>query len=200
MTIFDQAMAVSRRADGRYDTRPDARFALVAPGGSAPPAVNGGALLAAVLRAVLGESPHPHPVATSAHFLRVPQLAPAQVEVTWLKQGGTAATARAALVQDGSVILDTTVTTGTVPGASTRPGGSRGLAGSGDGLHWTGPPPGFPAIEDCVDLGMWPGTTARDGTAGYAAQVEVLFDPATVGWRRDEPSGLPETRLLPAAG
>src|SRR5215472_7512252 len=153
MTIFDEATAVSRRADGRYDTRPDARFALVAPGGSTPPAVNGGALLASVLRAVLTESPHPHPVATSAHFLRVPRLAPAEVEVTWLKQGGTAATARAALVQDGSVILDTTVTTGTVSGA-------------GDGLRWTGPPPGFPAIEDCVDLGLWPGTMARDGTAG----------------------------------
>jgi hypothetical protein len=182
MTIFDEATAVSRRADGRYDARPDARFALVVPGGSTPPAVNGGALLASVLRAVLSESPHPQPVATSAHFVRVPRLAPAQVEVSWLKQGGTAATARAALVQDDKVILDTTVTTGALP------------AGTGDGLHWTGPPPGFPALEECIDLGMWPGTTGQDGTAGYAAQVEVLFDPATVGWRRGEPSGLPEMR------
>jgi len=182
MTIFDAATAVSRRADGRYEARPDVRFALVVPGSGTPPAVNGGALLATVLRAVLSESPHPHPVATSAHFLRVPQLAPAQVEVSWLKRGGTAATARAALVQDGKVILDTTITTGTV------------AAGTAGGLDWTGPPPDFPAIEDCVDLGRWPGTVSRDGTAGYAAQVEVLFDPATTGWRRDEPSGLPEMR------
>ena len=35
--------------------------------------------MATVLRCVLDTSPHPHPVATSAHFLRVPQLAPAQV-------------------------------------------------------------------------------------------------------------------------
>jgi Acyl-CoA thioesterase C-terminal domain/Acyl-CoA thioesterase N-terminal domain len=182
MTIFDEATAVSRRADGRYDAQPDIRFALVMPGASTPPAVNGGALLATVLRAVLSESPHPHPVATSAHYLRVPQLAPAQVEVSWLRQGGTAATARAALVQNGKVVLDTTVTTGTV------------LAGSDDGLDWTGPPPGFPAIENCVDLGRWPGTVAADGTAGYAAQVEVLLDPATTGWRRNEPSGVPEMR------
>ena len=156
MTIFDEATAVSRRADGRYDAEPDVRFALVVPGASTPPAVNGGALLATVLRAVLCESPHPHPVATSAHFLRVPRLAPAQVEVSWLKQGGTAATARAALIQDGKVILDTTVTTGRVPAdtgpadtgastaASTGPAStvpaSTGPAGTDGGLDWTGRP------------------------------------------------------------
>ncbi len=57
MTIFDEATAVSRRGEGLYDAEPDARFALVAPGGNVPPAVNGGALLATVLRAVLDCSP-----------------------------------------------------------------------------------------------------------------------------------------------
>jgi acyl-coenzyme A thioesterase PaaI-like protein len=213
MTTFDEATAVTRRADGLYEARPDARFAM-APGGSTTAAINGGALLATVMRAVLSESPLPHPVATSAHFLRVAAVAPAEVQVTWLKQGRTAATARAALVQDGKVILDTTMTVGTVPGpersGSDRSGSDR--SGSGDSgawpagatiqadgeaasvLTWTGPPPGFPAIEDCVDLGKWRGTMAADGTVGYAAQVEVLMDPATVGWRLDEPSGLPEMR------
>lgn len=184
MTTFDAATAVSRRADGLYDATLDVRFALVVPGSATPPAMNGGALLVTVLRAVLSESPHPHPVATSAHFLRVPQLAPAQVQVSWLKQGRTAATARAALVQDGKVILDTTVTTGTVPGRDAAV----------DGLTYTGPPPSLPDIADCVGLGTWRGTVGPDGTTGYGAQVEVLFDPATVGWRRDEPSGLPEMR------
>jgi Thioesterase-like superfamily len=198
MTIFDEATAVTRSGDGRYSALPDARFAIVAPGSSTPPAVNGGALLATVLRAVLSESPHPHPVATSAHFLRVPQFAPAEVRVDWLKQGGTAATARAALIQDGKVILDTTVTTGTVLASTVLAStvlASTGLAGlDSAGLDWTGPPPGFPALDECVDLGKWPGTLAQDGTAGYAAQVEVLLDPATTGWRRDEPSGQPEMR------
>jgi hypothetical protein len=191
MTIFDEATAVRRRSDGLYDAQPDARFAIVAPGGSTPPAVNGGALMATILRAVLSESPHPHPVATGAHFLRVPRLAPAEIRVTWLRQGGTAATARAALVQDDEVILDTTVTTGTVPDRqAARPADGRG-AMSAD-LDWTGPPPGFPDIADCVDLGQWPGTLASDGTAGYAAHVEVLMDPASAGWRSGQPSGRPE--------
>src|ERR1700758_1193997 len=114
MPAFDEATAVSRRREGLYDASADPRFALVAPGGAAAPAVNGGALMATVLRAVLDCSPQPHPVATSANFLRVPQLAAAEVHVSWLKQGKTASTARAALVQDGQVILDTTITTGTV--------------------------------------------------------------------------------------
>jgi hypothetical protein len=197
MTIFDEATSVTPCADGLYAATPDARFAIVAPGGTTPPAVNGGILLATVLRAVLSESPLPYPVATSAHFLRVPLIAPAQVQVTWLKQGRTAATARAALIQDGAVILDTTVTTGAL--ADVREGrgadspGADGAVTS-DELDWTGPPPGFPAISDCVDLGKWPGTVAADGTAGFAAQVEVLMDPATTGWRDAQPSGRPEMR------
>jgi acyl-coenzyme A thioesterase PaaI-like protein len=185
-TIFDAATAVSRRADGRYDAHPDARFAIVAPGGSTPAAVNGGALLATVMRAVLSESPHPYPVATSAHFLRVAQLTPAEVEVTWLKKGGTAATARASLVQDGKVVLETTVTTGALASGGNGTGQAE--------LEWTDLPPDFPGIADCVDLGQWRGTTGQDGVAGYAAQVEVLFDPSTIGWRQDEPSGVPEMR------
>jgi hypothetical protein len=202
MTIFDEATAVTRRAEGLYDTLPDARFAMVVPGGTTPPAINGGALLATVMRAVLAESPLPHPVATSAHFLRVAALAPAEVQVTWLKHGRTAATARAALIQDGSVILDTTMTVGEVPGPAGADGyadGDARAAGDDDGadasrLTWTGRPPDFPAIGDCLNLGQWRGTTGPDGTSGYAAQVEVLMDPATAGWRWSEPSGLPEMR------
>ena len=115
LTVFDQATAVRRRGDGLYDVHPDQRFALVAPGGATPPVVNGGVMIATVLRAVLDGSPLPHPVAASAHFLRVARLAPAQVQVTWLKTGRIAATARATLVQDGHAVLEMTVTTGTVP-------------------------------------------------------------------------------------
>jgi acyl-coenzyme A thioesterase PaaI-like protein len=191
MTVFDEATAVRRVSDGLYDAAPDSRFALVAPGGTAPPAVNGGALIATVLRAVLDGSANPHPVATSANFLRVPKLAPAHVQVSWLKHGKTTAIARAALVQDDDLVLDMTVTTGTVQdvaASAAEPG-----AGS-ESLSWTGAPPKLPPIEDCADLGQWPGTTAGDGTAGYAGQVEVLLDPATTGWRRGDPAGVPEMR------
>ena len=198
MTTFDDATAVRKRAEGRYEAQADPRFALVAPGASAaPPAVNGGVLMATVLRAVLDEAPNPHPVATSANFLRVPRLGPAEVQLSWLKRGKTASTARAALVQDGEPVVDMTVTTGTVPdgSAGARPGPAEGADGPGaDALTWTGEPPAVPAIADCVDLGWWPGTAGAGGAAGFAAHVEVLLDPAVTGWRGGEPSGVPEMR------
>jgi hypothetical protein len=151
--------------------------------------------MATVLRAVLDCSPHPHPVATTANFLRVPQLAAAEVHVSWLKQGKTASIARATLVQDGQPILDTTTTTGTLLSGPAGVG-----TGAADGaepassqlLDWTGERPRIADIADCLDLGSWPGAVASDGTAGFAAHVEVLLDPACTGWRQHEPSGVPE--------
>jgi hypothetical protein len=193
MTIFDDATAVTRRDDGRYDTQADPRFAMVvAPGGSAPPAVNGGVLMATVLRAVLDASPNPYPVATSANFLRLPQLGPAEVEVSWLKTGRTASIARAVLVQDGLPVVGMTVTTGTLPDPLAAVG--NGAAADGESLSWTGERPLFPDIADCVDLGKWPGTDGANGISGFAAHLEVLLDPAVTGWRGDEPSGRPEMR------
>jgi len=189
VSVLDEATAVQRVGEGRYQVRPDPRFAIVAPGGAVPSAMNGGVMVATALRAVLDTSPHPYPVATSAHFLRVPRLEPAEVEVTWLKQGRTAATARATVVQDTAVqdslpVLEVTVTTGNLP---------PGPASNGE-LSWTGEPPRLPPIEECVDLGHWAGTVGPDGTSGYAAQVDLRLDPATTGWRRGEPAGIPEMR------
>jgi hypothetical protein len=187
LTIFDQATAIRPSGAGRYAVRADERFALVPPGGGTPPAVNGGVLMATVLRCVLDTSPHPHPVATSAHFLRVPQLAAAQVDVTWLKQGRTAATARASLSQQGKPVLELIVTTGTVPAVAA------GIGQAAD-LSWTGAPPVLPPIEQCVDLGPWPAAAGPAGTIGYAGQVEMRLDPATTGWRHGKPAGVPEMR------
>jgi Thioesterase-like superfamily len=204
MTIFDEATAVTRLSAGRYAARPDQRFAIVAPGGTTPPAVNGGVLIATVLRAVLDCSPLPHPVATSAHFLRVAKLEPAEVHVTWLRTGRTAATARATLVQDGEPVLETTVTTGTVPASTpaAAANGPAGRAGNGSGdvaaghaeLTWTDDAPVLPPPEQCVELGPWTSTLAPDGSAGYGGQIRMLFDPDVVGWRHGEPSGMPHMR------
>src|ERR1700689_4280894 len=162
MTIFDEATAVTKDGEGRYLAHPDQRFALTVPGGATPTAVNGEVLLATILRAVLDCSPLPHPVATSAHFLRVPRLAPALIEVAWLKTGRTAATAQATLTQEDQPILATTITTGTVP-VSTPAGPGAGPDGAE--LSWTGKAPAMPAPSECVNLGPWPGTVAPDGTA-----------------------------------
>jgi hypothetical protein len=199
MSVFDEATAVRPTGQGRYEVRPDERFAIVAPGNATPSAVNGGVMVATMLRAVLDASPLPYPVATSAHFLRVPLLEPGEVEVTWLKQGKTAATARASLIQDSQIVLDVTVTTGNLPtelpasppATEPSPSPTQPLASS---LTWTGEPPKLPPIEDCVNLGPWRGTVGTDGVEGYAAQVDLRMDPATTGWRRGEPSGIPEMR------
>jgi len=178
MTVFDEATAVTPEGDGRYHVSLDGRFAIVSGNGSVG-AVNGGVLMACVLRAVLDTSPHPDPVATSAHFLRVPRPEPAQVHVTWLKQGKTAATARAALIQDGAAVLETTVTTGTL-----------GADGDG-GLSWTGEPPVLPPVEECTGFADFAGATRR---TGYAGQIDLRLDPATSGWLRGQPQGVPEMR------
>ena len=190
MTIFDEATAVTRTGQGRYAAHPDQRFALVAPGNATPPVVNGGVMLATVLRAVLDCSPLPHPVATSAHYLRVARLAPAEIHVTWLKTGRTASTARATLVQDDEPVLETTVTTGTVPVSG--PDSAQAMDGADFG--WTGAPPAMPSLAECVNLGEWTGTYDTDGMAGYAGQVSMLLDPAVTGWRFGQPSGTPEMR------
>jgi acyl-CoA thioesterase len=173
-SAFDEATAVVRAGEGSYDVLPDGRFAVIPPSGNGQPAVNGGVLLASMLRGVLAESAHPHPVATSAHFLRVPRIAPAQVQVSWLKQGRTTAVARAALVQDGKALIDATVTTGSVAGER-----------AGGGLSWTGEPPRLPPPGECVEL-----TASR----GISAQVELRLDPATAGWLHGAPAGVPEVR------
>ena len=178
MTAFDEATAVTPAGGGCYHVLPDERFAL-AGGYGAGAAVNGGVLLASVLRAVLDSSPHPYPVATSAHFLRVPRLEPAQVRVAWLKQGKTAAAARATVVQHGACLLETTVTTGN-------------LGGTGDGeLAWAGEPPALPPPERCILL---PDPTRHGNIGGLAAQIELRLDPATAGWVHGTPDGVPEMR------
>ena len=58
-------------------------------------------------------------------------------------------------------------------------------------LTWTDPRPRLPPIDECVDLGPWRGTVAPDGTAGYAAQIRMLLDPAIIGWRHDDPAACP---------
>jgi hypothetical protein len=180
MSAFDEATAVTPDGPGRYLVLPDERFAIFRPDG--PGAVNGGVLVATALRAVLDTSPHPYPVATSAHFLNVPLLEPAAVEVTWLRQGRTAATARATVVQHERPVLDVTATTGDLPPAA-------------DGeLTWTGEPPVFPPAGECVDLGPWPTAGGDDGMKGYPAQIEVLLDPATAGWRHGESQASPQMR------
>ena len=182
-SAFDQATAVRRTADGRYDMQPDARFSPAAPSGDVQPAVNGGVLIAAMLRAILDTSPHPHPVATSAHFLRVPRIAPAQVGVSWLKRGKTAAVARASLMQDDQLMIETTVAAGSLAGDARDPALPDAMPGA-EALTWTGEPPSLPPAGECIPV----------AAGGIRGQVDLRLDPATAGWMKRDPAGIPEMR------
>lgn len=191
-TSFDQATAATPAGQGRYQVLPDVRFAI----GDPQPAVNGGVLLASMLRGVLAESAHPYPVATSAHFLRVPRIAPAQVEVSWLKQGRTAAVARALLTQDGVPLIDATVTTGALP-EPPAPGtetsdfperlrtGQSGSASQPDGA-------GAPAAAAASDGHAGPGTA----TAGPSPEERLTWTAEGLSWSAGPPAFPPADECI----
>jgi hypothetical protein len=174
LSPFDQATAARMISPGRYEVIPDGRFAFAPRGPDGRSPMSGGVLVATVLRAVLAGSPHPHPIATSTNFLRVPRLGPAEVRVDWLRQGNTTAVARAALIQDDDLLLDATVTTATLTGTA-----------SATAPSWTAAPPAVPPAADCVEL---------PSNRGFAGQVDVRLDPATAGWLDGTPPGVPEMR------
>ncbi len=67
--------------------------------------LNGGYLLAVMVRAMLGEAGRPDPVTVTAHFLARPAAGPATVHTEVVKQGRTFATVTGALVQDGRELI-----------------------------------------------------------------------------------------------
>jgi Thioesterase-like superfamily len=167
MAGFDEATAVRRGAEGRYEAVLDADYGF-------EEALNGGYLIATMLRAAIDASPHPHPVASSANFLRVAKPGRAELVIEPLKSGRTVAVARVTLVQDDRAVVEMTATSGTLSDDSEP--------------DWVGERAARPSIEDCVafDFGR--------PKQGFAGQVEMRFDAATTGWLDGRPSGAPEMR------
>jgi acyl-CoA thioesterase len=69
--------------------------------------LNGGYLLAVMVRAMLGEAERPDPVTVTAHFLARPNPGPAKVHTEIIKAGRTFATVTGLLVQDGRELIRT---------------------------------------------------------------------------------------------
>ncbi|KAB2346004.1 thioesterase family protein [Actinomadura rudentiformis] len=168
MSRFGDATAVERVADGRYKVELDQTFGFAE-------ALNGGYLMAVLARAAVDASPHEHPVSTAANFLRVAKAGPAEVLVESRKTGRTAAMSRVTLVQGGEPVVDALITTGTLE-SDLEP-------------HWTGEaPPAMPSPEECSTF-----ASGKDDR-GFADNVEMLFDPASMGWLDGRPSGRLEAR------
>ncbi|MDN3351697.1 thioesterase family protein [Actinomadura sp. DC4] len=166
MGSFDEATAVRRIGDGRYSAELDAAYGF-------EQALNGGYLMAVLARAALDAAGRPHPISTAASFLRVGRPGPAEVHVESRKSGRTADVARVTLVQEDTAVVEAILTTGTLDGDA-EPVYSADI----DGL---------PPLGECVPFGSEP-------ESGFAAQVELRYDAATMGWLDGQPTGRPEMR------
>jgi acyl-Coa thioesterase superfamily protein/acyl-CoA thioesterase superfamily protein len=143
---------------------------------------NGGYLLALVARAALagggsGRGLPPHPLAVSAHFLRAPDVGPADVDVQLLRDGTRMTVLRATLLQGGQCCVEALVTLGT-------------LQATGAAWYDGVPVPGLPDEANCV---------RADGSrpelpVPMLSVVEERLDPATIGWAAGRPGGSPELR------
>ncbi|MFI6452987.1 thioesterase family protein [Streptosporangium amethystogenes] len=169
MTKFDEATGAIRVDETTYDVCLDPGYSIGGP-------LNGGYLMAVLLRAVVDASPHEHPVTTSAQFLRAAVPGPAQVRLEQIKTGRTATMTRASLVRDGDSIIESLVTTATLGGATP---------------DWTdGPSVAMPPMEQCLRLPA----PKTESNMTLNAQMELAFDPPTIGWLDGRPSGRPEAR------
>ena len=138
--------------------------------------LNGGYLMAVAARAALLDSPHPHPVAVSATFLRPGAAGPARVELTTGPPGRTLANSVAVLSTATGPALTAQVTTATLGEAP---------------ADWSANPmPQAPPPEDC------PAALRPEGAPvpGLVQRLDVRFDPATAGFVHGRPAAEPRLR------
>ena len=142
--------------------------------------LNGGYLLAVAGRAAAFDSPHPHPVALSASYLRATGPGPVAIGVTAGPAGRTLAHASVLLTDAGGPTLAVQATTATL---------------TNDAPVYADARPDVPPVEECLaadagaDLGGRPVPEV-----GLRRQVETRLDPATAGWAIGQPSGEPVMR------
>ncbi|MGY1747424.1 thioesterase family protein [Blastococcus sp. SYSU D00695] len=169
-SAFDRATAVTLAEGGGSIAQLDANWEI---GGGI---LNGGYLMAVAARAALAGSPHPHPVAVSATFLRAAAAGPAAVSLTAGAPGRTLANSVAVLSTDAGPLLTAQVTAATL---------------GEEPVDWSANPmPSAPAPEDCP-------SSLREGgkpAVGLAGQLEMRFDPATAGFMHGRPAAEPRLR------
>jgi hypothetical protein len=173
-SVFDTATTVRRGEGGAVLADLDPGWDV---GGDI---LNGGYLLAVVARAALLDSPHPHPVALSASYLRATAPGPATLTVTPGPAGRTLA--HSAVLLDGTAgpSLSVQVTTATLP---TEP------------PVYSRPMPQLPPPEQCLSANAGENLGGHPvPDVGLRHRVETRLDPATAGWAVGRPSGEPVMR------
>lgn len=168
---FATDTAVTRRAGGgplgpTYDVRLDPGWAI----GNKP---NGGYLLAILARAACDAVETVHPLAVSAHYLRAPDSAPAEVRTEVIRKGRRASTVRATIWQNDKPCIESLITSGELHDAE---------------VDYAGVPvPDLPPPEQ--------GVVPDNPFAKIALfdNVDVRLDPATAPF--PTPNGRPEFRF-----
>jgi len=171
---FDAATAVRRAEGGGLAAELDPGWDV---GGGI---LNGGYLLAVAGRAAVLESPHAHPVALSATYLRAPAAGPATLTVAAATAGRTLANSLVTLADAGGPALVVQATTATL---------------GDDEVVWSEPMPDAPSVEECASLAEH--RHVAEPTAplpGLSQRLETRLDPVTAGWALGRPSGEPVIR------
>jgi acyl-CoA thioesterase len=171
---FDAATAVTRAEGGGLITELHPGWDV---GGGI---LNGGYLLSVVARAAVLESPHAHPVALAASYLRAPAAGPATLTVVPGPAGRTLAHAHVTLADAGGPALAVNVTTATL---------------GDEPSVWSEPMPDVPPVEECFSVAEHrqlapPGVQVP----GLSLRVDTRLDIATAGWAFGQPSGEPVLR------
>jgi acyl-CoA thioesterase len=174
LSPFDAATAVQRTEGGGLVAQLDPGWDV---GGGI---LNGGYLLSVAARAAVLESPHPHPVALAASYLRAPAAGPATLTVQPGPSGRTLAHSLVTLADAGGPALTVQATTATLGHAPSA---------------YSQPMPDVPPVEECFSVAEHrdlapPGVHVP----GLSLRVDTRLDIATAGWAFGRPSGEPVLR------
>jgi hypothetical protein len=173
-SAFDSATAVTRTEGGGLVAALDPGWDV---GGGI---LNGGYLLSVAARAALLDSPHPHPVALSASYLRAPAAGPARLGVVRGPAGRTLAHSLVTLADAGGPALAVNVTTATL---------------GADEPEYSEPAPEMPPVGQCLSMAEHRDLAPTSGRVpGLSLRLDTRLDVATAGWLLGRPSGTPHLR------
>jgi hypothetical protein len=164
---FDTATAVTRTEGGGLVARLDPGWDV---GGGV---LNGGYLLSVVARAAVLETPHAHPVALSASYLRAPAAGAASLTVVPGPAGRTLAHAQVVLSDATGPSVSVQATTATL---------------GDEAPSYAAPMPVATPVEQCVSIAENAHRApAGVGVPGLSRRVETRLDPLTAGWALGRP-------------
>jgi acyl-coenzyme A thioesterase PaaI-like protein len=169
---FGEATATAPAGPGRFEAEVDAEWTI----GDKP---NGGYLMAMLGRAAASLSPHPHPIAASAHYLRAPNPGPVLIEAELLRAGRSASQVRARMSQGEVRCVEALLTVSRLE-PTAEPDWAEGL-----------PEPGAVPYEECARLMP---RTPNGRRVAIMDQIEVRLEPGSAGFTAGTPSGRGELR------